>query len=79
MLQEETYKSENTYQWLESNESRRKITDRQIIESTLALNQSCLSHEEQDIYALLVKYREAYSPRDETGTCLNIKVKFTNY
>ena len=54
---------------------RRKITDRQIIESTINLSQSCLLKEEQeDVYKLLVKYTEAFSPRDEIGTCPNIEV-----
>ena len=43
-------------------------------ENTIALI-SCLSKEEQqEIYNLLVKYREAFSLRDEVGTCPNIEV-----
>ena len=29
---------------------------------------------EQEVYKLLVKYREAFSLRDEIGTCQNIEV-----
>ena len=50
------------------------MTDRQIIESTIDLSQSCLSKEQEEVYKLLVKYREAFSLRDEIGTCPNIEV-----
>ena len=49
---------------------RRNITDSQVTESTISLSQSCLSKEEQEeVYKLLVKYREVFSPSDEIGTC----------
>ena len=35
------------------------MTDRQIIESKIALSQSCLSKQREDVYDLLVKYRGA--------------------
>ena len=39
------------------------------------LSQFCLSKEEQEeIYKLLVKYKEAFSLRDEIGMCPNIEV-----
>ena len=51
------------------------MTDRQIIESTIALSQFCLSRQiQEEVYNLLVKYREASSVRDEIGTCPNIEV-----
>ena len=51
------------------------MTDRQIIESTIDMSQSCLSKEEQEeVYKLLIKYRETLSLRDEMGTCQNIEV-----
>ena len=51
------------------------MRDRQSIESTIYFSQSCLSKEEQEeVYKLFVKYREALSARDEIGTCPNIDV-----
>ena len=38
------------------------------------LSQSSLSKEEQEVYTRLAKYREAFSLRDEIGTCPNIEV-----
>ena len=44
-------------------------------ETTIALNHSCLSEEEEEqVHNLLVKYREAFSLRDEIGTCPHIEV-----
>ena len=51
------------------------MTYREIIESIITLSQSCLSKEKlKDFYKMLVKYREAFSLRDEIGTCSNIEV-----
>ena len=45
------------------------MTDRQIIKSTIYLNQSYLLKGEQEgVNKLLVKNREAFSLRDEIGT-----------
>ena len=56
----------------------RKRTDRQIIESTIALNQSCVSKEEQEnVYILLVKYRGVFHLKDEIDTCPNIEIHLT--
>ena len=48
------------------------MTDRNIIESTIDLNQSSLPQKE--VYNLLVKHRGAFSLRDEIGACTNIEV-----
>ena len=51
------------------------MADRQIIESTIAINQSCLSKEEREkVYNLLVKYKGAFGLKDEIGTCPILKV-----
>ena len=72
-LQDEKVESKDLHHQIESDDLRRKIPDRQIIESTIALSQYCLSKEEQEeISKLLVKYTEAFSLRDEIGTCPNI-------
>ena len=73
-MEEETLKSKDLYPWLEPNDLRRKLTDRQTIDSKMDMQQFCLSKEQEDVYNLLVKYREAFHLRDEIGTCLNIEV-----
>ena len=60
---------------LEPNDPRRKMTDGEIIDHAIDLSQSCLSKEEQEeIYKLLVTYRETFSLRNRIGMCSNIEV-----
>ena len=52
------------------------MTDREILEIYINLNNSCLSKEEKTkVMDMLFKYREAYSLRDKIGTCPNIEVE----
>ena len=53
-----------------------KIYDREIFDKCIDLENSCLTKEEKkEVMDMLYKYREAFSLRDEMGTCPNIKVK----
>ena len=64
------------YPWLDPDDERRHMTDGEILEKYINLNTSCLDKEEKTkVMDMLFKYREAYSLRDETGTCLNIEVE----
>ena len=52
------------------------MTDREILEYCINLNNSCLDKEEKTkVMDMLFKYREAFSLRDEIDTCLNIEVE----
>ena len=52
------------------------MTDREILEKYVNLNNSCLNKEEKmKVMDILYKYREAFSLRDEIGTCPNIEVE----
>ena len=52
------------------------MTDREVLEKYINLNNSCLSNEEKImIMDMLYKCKEAFSLRDEIGTCHNIKVE----
>ena len=64
------------YPWLDPEDERRHMTDREILEKYLILNNSCLNKEEKmKVMYVLYKYREAFSLRDEIGTCPNIEVE----
>ena len=66
----------DNYPWLDPDDARRHMTDREILEGYINLNNSCLSKEEKiKIMDLLFKYKEAFSLRDEIGTCPNIEVE----
>ena len=52
------------------------MTDREILESYIDLDNSCLNGEEKkEVMNMLLDYKEAFSLRDEIGTCPNIKVE----
>ena len=52
------------------------MTDKEILDKYIDLDNSCLSKEEKvNIMDMLYKYREAFNLRDEIGTCPNIKVE----
>ena len=52
------------------------MTDREILEKYVDLRNSCLNKEEKvKVTDMLYKYKEAFSLRDEIGTCSNIEVE----
>ena len=52
------------------------MTDREILEKYINLNNSCLSKEEKiKVMDMLFKYKEAFRLRDEIGTCPNIEAE----
>ena len=64
------------YPWLDPEDERRNMTDREILEKYVDLKNSCLNKEEKvKVIDMLFKYKEAFSLRDEIGTCPNIEVE----
>ena len=64
------------YPWLDPDDERKHMTDREILEKYINLNNSCLDKEEKMmVMDMLFKYREAFSLRDEIGTSPNIEVE----
>ena len=61
---------EDNYLWLDPDDDKRHMTDRQILEKYVNLNNSCLSKDEKTkIMDMLYKYK------DEIGTCPNTEVE----
>ena len=77
LKREREQKSPNdNYPQLDPDDDRRHMTDREILEKYINLNNSCLSKEEKTkVMDMLLKYKEAFSLRDEIGTCPNIEVE----
>ena len=64
------------YPWLSPDDQRRNMTDRERLEKYIDLGASCLNKEEKlKVMDMLCKYKEAFSLRDEIGTCPNIEVE----
>ena len=54
----------------------RNMSDREILDEYVDLDQSCLSDsEKKQIIDMLFKYKDEFSLRDEIGTCPNIEVE----
>ena len=52
------------------------MTDREILDNYINLDNSCLHEEEKrEVMDMLFSYKKAFSLRDEIGTCPNIEVK----
>ena len=55
---------------------KRKMLDKEILDKYVELEKSCLSYPERKyVMDMLYKYKDAFSLRDEIGTCPNIEVE----
>ena len=72
-------KDENTadkekYPWLEVSDERKKY-DREILDKYIDPDKSCLTDSEKtQVRYMIYKYKDAFSLRDEIGTCPNIEI-----
>ena len=67
---------DNRYPWLDPDDEQRHMTDKEILDKYINLDNSCLSKEEKrDIMDMLCRYKEAFSLGDEIGTCPSIEVE----
>ena len=72
----EQEESKENYPCLDSSDERKHMTDKEILEKYVDLDKSCLMEkEEKEVMDMLYKYKEAFSFRDEVGTCPNIEVE----
>ena len=68
--------SEDRYPWLDPDDERRHMTDKEILDKYINLDNSSLSEKEKrEVMGMLYKYREAFILRDEIGTYPNIEVE----
>ena len=52
------------------------MTDKEILDKNINLDNSCLTKaEKREVRELIYKYKDAFSFRDEIGTCPNIEVE----
>ena len=60
---------------LDNSDERRYMSDREILRKYINLDNACLMEDEKgELMEMLYKYKEAFSLRDEIGTCPNIEV-----
>ena len=69
-------KGREKYPWLDDSDERKYMTDKEVLEKYINLDNSCLNNrKKKEIKSLLFKYKDAFSLRDEIGTCPNIEVE----
>ena len=73
--QEEREVEKDKYPWLDDSDKRKYMTDSEILEKYINLDNLCLSESEKvQVRDMIYKYRETFSLRDEIGTCPNIEI-----
>ena len=67
--------SDDRYSWLDPENEWRHMTDKEILDKYINLDNSCLNKDEKkEVMDMFYKYKEAFSMRDEIGTCPYIEV-----
>ena len=57
-------------------DERKNMTDIEILDKYIDLENSCLTKwEKKEVRNLIYEYKDAFSLRDEIGTCPNIEVE----
>ena len=70
----ERHKKYDPYPWLTKDDPRRSQSDVEILYEKIDLSDSALSRKEKSrLMKMLIKYRDAFSLRDEIGECPNLK------
>ena len=64
------------YPWLDKDDPRRNMTDRECLEKYIDLSDSDITERERrNLYKVLYKYKKAFSLRDEIGLCQSMEVE----
>ena len=76
LMRKEEENSEGKFPWLEDTDERKYMTDREILDKYVNLDNSCLTKiEKMQVRDLLYKYKDAFSLRDKIGLCPNIEIE----
>ena len=75
-MRKEEEKSEGKFLWLDDTDERKYMTDREILDKYVNLDNSGLTKvEKEQVRDLLYQYKDAFSLRDEIGLCPNIEIE----
>ena len=74
--EEKKGKGKDKYPWLDDSDERKYVTDKEILDKYIDLDNSCLTkREKKEVTNLLYEYKDAFSLRDKIGTCPDIEVE----
>ena len=69
-------RGKDPFPWLAKDDPRREMTDQEILEKYIDLSDSDLSSaEKKSLYKVLMKYKDAFSLRDEIGLCPSMEIE----
>ena len=75
LKKEENLEMGEKYPWLDKMDESKYMTDREILEKYINLDNTCLTEKEkEEIMDMVYKYKDAFILRDKIGTCPNIEV-----
>ena len=76
LLKKEEENPKEKYPWLDDKDERKYMTDREILDKYINLDNFYLTKsEKKEVRELLYQYKDAFSLQDEIGTCPNIEVE----
>ena len=76
VMRKEEENSEGKFPWLDDTDKRKYITDREILDKYVNLDNSCLTKvEKEQVRDLLYQYKDVFSLRDEIGLCPSIEIE----
>ena len=76
LMRKEEESSEGKFPWLDDMDKRKYMTDREILDKYVNIDNSCLTKiEKEQVKDLLYQYKDAFSLRDKIGLCPNIEIK----
>ena len=72
---EEKEVKRDKYPWLDDIDERKHMTNKDILDKYIDQDSSCLTESEKmQVRDMIYEYRDAFSLRDEIGTCPNIEI-----
>ena len=75
-MRKEEEKSEGKFPWLDDMDERKHMTDREILDKYVNLDNSCLTKvEKEQVRELLYQYKDVFSLRDKIVLCPNIEIE----
>ena len=75
-IKEKKEKARDKYPWLDDSDKRKHMTNKEILDKYIDLDNSGLTkREKKEVRSLIYKYKDAFSLRDKIGTCPNIEVQ----
>ena len=76
LMRKEEEKSEGKFLWLDDTDEGKYMTNKEILDKYINLDNSCLTKaEKEQVGDLLYQYKDAFSLRDEIGLCPNIEIE----